>query len=144
MSVMEDQQALRDLMARYVDAVARRDENDWAGTWAENARWSLAGNEVEGRDHIVALWLQMMSGFEFAVMMPSSCLFEIDGDSATGHWYLQEFTRDQEGNAASVLSRYRDTYSRVDGQWLYQSRDYDIMYFGPADLSADFAPLPES
>ena len=82
-------------------------------------------------------------GFEFAVMMPGSSLFEINGDSATGHWYLQEFTRDLEGNAASILSRYRDTYTRVDGQWLYQSRHYDVMYFGPADLSAPFTPLPE-
>ena len=75
-------------------------------------------------------------------MMPSSSLFEVQGDSASGHWYLQEFTRDNAGNAAMVLSRYRDTYSRIDGKWLFQSRDYDVMYFGPSDLSGSFNPLP--
>jgi len=131
-------------MARYVDAVNGRDEQQWIATWAEDARWSLPGNNVQGRDSIVALWLQLMSGFEFAIMMPSSCLFDIHRDKATGHWYLHEFTRDTNGNAVNALSRYRDSYSRIDGQWLYQSRDYDIMYLGPADLSGSFKSLPGS
>jgi ketosteroid isomerase-like protein len=143
MSKMEDELALRGLMDRYIDAVARRDGAAWSATWAEDASWGLMGQEVTGRDNVLALWQQMVSGFEFAIMMPSSGMFEVDGDSARGHWYLQEFTRDLEGNAASILSRYRDTYTRVDGQWLYQSRHYDVMYFGPADLSAPFTPLPE-
>jgi len=142
MSKLEDDLALRDLMARYIDAVNRSDGAAWAATWAEDGKWNLLGNEVSGRENIVGLWQQMMGGFEFALMMPSSCLFDIEGDNATGHWYLQEHTRDKEGNAASVLSRYRDTYSRVDGQWLYQSRDYDIIYYGPADLSGNYTPLP--
>ncbi len=143
MSKVEDELALRGLMDRYIDAVARRDGTAWAATWAEDASWSLMGQEVTGRDNVLALWQQMVSGFEFAIMMPSSGMFEIDGDTASGHWYLQEFTRDLEGNAASILSRYRDTYTRVDGQWLYRSRHYDVMYFGPADLSAPFTPLPD-
>ena len=142
MATVEDETRLRALMARYIDAVNRRDGEAWIRAWAEDATWGLMGQEVQGRDNILALWQQMMSGFEFAVMMPSSSLFEVEGDSGSGHWYLQEFTRDLEGNAAMVLSRYRDTYSRVDGKWLYQSRHYDVMYFGPSDLSAGFNPLP--
>jgi len=142
MSSIEDELALRALMARYVDAVNRRDGDAWITTWADDASWHLMGQAATGRDHILATWEQMMANFEFAVMMPSSCLFEVQGDSASGHWYLQEFTRDHDGNAASVLSRYRDTYYRIAGQWLYTSRAYDVMYFGPADLSAGFNPLP--
>ena len=93
-SKVEDQLALQDLMARYVDAVNRRDAQAWAATWDDNGCWSLLGNEVSGKDNIVGLWQQMMAGFEFALMIPSSCLFDIDGDSASGHWYLQELARD--------------------------------------------------
>ncbi len=142
MATVEDEVRLRALMARYIDAVNRRDGEAWINTWAEDASWHLMGQEALGRDNILALWQQMMAGFEFAIMMPSSSLFEVQGDSASGHWYLQEFTRDNEGNAAMVLSRYRDTYSRIDGSWLFQSRDYDVMYFGPSDLSGNFNPLP--
>ena len=73
-------------------------------------------------------------------MMPNSCLFEVDGDSASGHWYLHEYTRDKEGTATTILSRYQDTYIKQDGQWLFKSRDYTFIYNGPADLSGNYTP----
>ena len=138
---LEDELALANLMARYVDAVNRRDEAAWSATWAEDGVWNLLGNPVEGRANIVGLWQQMMAGFEFAVMLPSSSLFEIDGDTASGHWYLHEYTRDLEGTASTILSRYLDTYVKRDGQWLFQSREYAFIYNGPADLSGTYTPL---
>ena len=141
MSTLNDELALKNLMAKYVDAVNRRDEAAWSSTWDESASWNLLGSPVTGRDNIVALWQQMMAGFEFALMMPSSSLFEIEGDRASGHWYLQEYTRDLEGNAATVLSRYLDTYCKRDGQWLYSSRSYSFIYHGGADLGGSYTPL---
>jgi ketosteroid isomerase-like protein len=141
MNPLEDELALRNLMGRYADAVNRVDAEAWIGTWAEDAIWNLLGNPVSGRDNILALWKQMMSSFEFALMLPGSCLFEVDGNTATGHWYLHEYTRDPEGNASTILSRYVDTYVKQDGQWLYQSRDYGFIYNGPADLSGSYTPL---
>ena len=141
MSKMEDELALRTLMGRYVDAVNRRDESAWADTWAEDATWNLLGTEVTGKAQIVGLWQQMMAGFEFAIMMPSSGLFDVDGERATGHWYLQEFTRDLEGNGSIVLSRYLDSYVKKNGLWVYQSRRYSFMYHGAPDLSGSYTPL---
>lgn len=140
MNPLEDEIALRNLMAKYVDAVNRSDGEAWISTWAEDGCWNLLGNPVQGRDNILALWQQMMGGFEFALMLPSSCLFEIDGDSASGHWYLHEYTRDKEGNASTVLSRYVDSYVKIAGQWLFKNRDYGFIYNGPADLSGNYTP----
>jgi uncharacterized protein (TIGR02246 family) len=140
MNSPEDEMALRNLMARYSDAVNRVDADAWIATWAEDAVWNLLGNPVSGKDNILALWKQMMSSFEFALMLPSTCLFEVDGDTASGHWYLTEYTRDPEGAASTVLSRYTDTYTRKEGQWLFQSRDYSFIYNGPADLSGTYTP----
>ena len=140
MTLMEDELALRNLMGRYTDTVNRVDADAWIATWAEDGVWNLLGNPVSGRDNILALWKQMMSSFEFALMLPSSCLFDVDGDTASGHWYLHEYTRDPEGNASTVLSRYLDTYTRQGGQWLFQSRDYSFIYNGPADLSGSYTP----
>ena len=141
MNPIEDELALKNLMSRYADAVNRVDADAWVATWAEDAIWNLLGNPVSGRDNILALWKQMMSSFEFALMLPSSCLFEVSGDTASGHWYLHEYTRDPEGNASTVLSRYVDTYVKQDGEWLYKSRDYGFIYNGPADLSGNYTPL---
>lgn len=138
MSQLDDEIGLRNLMARYVDAVNRYDGDAWIATWAEDSAWNLMGAPVEGKEAIRALWEQMMSSFEFAVLFPNSCLFEIDGDTATGHWYLHEYGRDLEGNASAILSRYLDTYIKVDGEWLFKTRTYDFIYNGPPDLSGPF------
>lgn len=138
MNSIEDELALRNLMGRYSDAVNRVDADAWIATWAEDSAWNLLGTPVSGRDNILALWQQMMGSFEFALMLPSSCVFEVDGDTASGHWYLHEYSRDLEGNASTILSRYQDTYSKRDGQWVYQSPDYCFIYNGPADLSGNY------
>lgn len=138
MNRLEDELALRNLMGRYADAVNRHDADAWIATWAEDGVWNLLGNPVSGRANILALWQQMMGSFEFALMLPSSCVFEIADDTASGHWYLHEYTRDLAGNASTVISRYLDTYIKQDGQWLFQSRDYCFIYNGPADLSGSY------
>ncbi|MEM1113963.1 MAG: nuclear transport factor 2 family protein [Pseudomonadota bacterium] len=139
---LEDEQALRDLMATYLDAVYRNDGEAWKATWTEDSEWNLVGNAVTGRDNIYAMWQGAMASFEFAMMVPSIGKFEIDGDVASGFWYLQEFTRDHDGNTSCIVSRYLDTYVRENGRWLYKSRHYDFIYNGPADLSGNFMPLP--
>ena len=140
MNPLEDEMALKNLMARYVDAVNRSDADAWIATWSEDAVWNLMGDPVSGRDTILALWQGMMASFEFVVMLPSSCLFSVDGNTATGHWYLHEYMRDQQGTGSTILSRYVDTYVKKDGQWLYQSRQYDFIYNGPSDLSGPYSP----
>lgn len=141
MNALEDELALRNLMGRYADAVNRRDADAWVATWAVDGVWNLLGNPVSGRDNILTLWQQMMGSFEFALMLPSSCLFQVNGDTASGHWYLHEYTRDLQGTATTVLSRYLDTYVKQGGQWLFQSRHYSFIYNGPADLSGTYTPL---
>ena len=140
MNPIEDELALRNLMGRYTDAVNRRDADAWIATWAEDGVWNLLGTPVSGRDNILALWLQMMGGFEFALMLPSSGVFEISGDSASGHWYLHEYTRDHDGNASTMVSRYLDTYVKQGGQWLFQLRHYSFIYNGPSDMSGTYTP----
>ena len=49
MATVEDETRLRALMARYIDAVNRRDGDAWISTWAEDAAWGLMGQEVQGR-----------------------------------------------------------------------------------------------
>lgn len=138
---IEDEIGLRNLMAKYVDAVNRNDAENWISCWTEDASWNLMGNPITGKEAILGLWQQMMSGFEFALMVPSTGAFEVNGDTAQGHWYLQEFTRDKQGKSMSIVSRYKDIYKKQDGQWLYQSRVYEIIYLGDDDLKGQYTPI---
>ena len=142
MNSIEDETALRNLMATYVDAANRRDGELWKSTWAEDGVWCIMGMDVIGRDNILDMWQQVLQTFEFALLLPSSGQFSVDGDSATGHWYLQELTRNTAGESTMMVSRYQDSYRRDGDGWLYQSREYSLLYAGPSDLSGQFTALP--
>ena len=135
--------AIRELCERYVDAVNRRDAADWGATWAPDAAWDLGRGPVTGRDAIVASWEAAMAGFPHVIMWVHSGVVEsVDGDRASARWYHQE-TLDIAGAGPTVgMGVYRDKLVRIDGQWHFLERKYDLLYFGPPDLSGTFNPYP--
>jgi len=140
MSGNADELAIRNLAARYIDAVNRYHQDDWSATWSETASWNLLGMEVEGRDNIVQLWVGAMSTFDFALMMLNSGTIEVDGDTATGRWYVTEHIKPKEGETNITLGVYDDSYCREEGQWLFARRHYNVMYQGAADYSGNYTP----
>ena len=142
MSNPADELAIRQLVAAYIDAVNRYNGEDWIATWAEDANWDLMGMKVEGRDAIYQLWQGAMASFEFAIMMLNSGTVHIDGDSATGRWYVTEHIKPKEGDSNLTLGVYDDEYTKRDGQWLFLDRRYHVLYQGPADYSVGHNPYP--
>jgi len=135
--------AIRQLVARYADAVNTRNKDTWASTWAEAATWALPGMEQQGRANIVSMWQGAMAGFPFVFhMMHSAPSISVDGDSATARWYLSEFIQDAQQNNSMNLGAYDDQMSCIDGQWLFTRREFNILYTGPADLSGTLIPYP--
>ena len=90
---VEDELAIRHLVSAYADAVNRRDGKLWASTWAEDGVWDLRGNEIEGKEAVVGLWQGAMASFSFVVQLVYQGTLDIDGDRATGRWYLAEHLR---------------------------------------------------
>ena len=80
---LQTESALRQLIARYSDAVIRNDADAWIATWAEDGRWSMApGKVVEGREAIRTTWVTAMKGFNWVVHTPGVCVFEVNEQPA--------------------------------------------------------------
>jgi hypothetical protein len=142
----EDDQAIRDLVYRYADAVCRRDQAAWGATWAEDGVWQLPGApRMEGRDAIVGLWANAMSGFPFVVQLVNYGVLEIEGDSAQGRWYLTENLQFEDGNGMYNVGCYQDRYIKRDGLWLFAERHYAVLYNdeGKGDMTGTAQPFPE-
>jgi ketosteroid isomerase-like protein len=145
MSHVEDDLAIRDLVYRYADAVCRRDEDAWGATWAEDGVWQLSGApRTEGRAAIVQLWLGAMSQFPFVAQIVHSGMLDIDGEQATGRWYLSESIQFADGNGMQNIGCYQDRYVKRDGQWLFAERHYAVLYNdeGKGDMTGTANPFP--
>jgi AcrR family transcriptional regulator len=122
--------ALRQLLARYSDAVIRNDADAWIATWAEDGRWSMApGKVIEGREAIRTTWVTAMKGFNWVVHTPGVCVFEVnehDG-TATGRVTIEERFDRKKGGTGGILATYTDGYRRVSGQWVFTSRVLQII-----------------
>jgi hypothetical protein len=138
-----DEFAIRDLVARYCDAVARVDEKEWIDGWAEDSRWILGGSAAEGRDAILSRWLTVMGMLDFVVQVPEFGVVDVSGDRGTGRWYVTELLWFKGQEPARTLGVYHDAYLRVDGVWRFTERSLDVLYSGPPDLSGQRFPYPK-
>jgi ketosteroid isomerase-like protein len=125
---IEDRLAIRELVESYNDAVMRFDAEAWGANWAEDGTWSLpGGNAVDGRENIVNVWNQAMSNFSFVGFFASAGPILVDGDSARGTWYQQEFLHQKDGVRRNITGLYEDEYVRSGGRWLFRKRVYNIL-----------------
>jgi SnoaL-like domain len=124
----EDELAIRALVARYADAVCRRDPDAWAATWAEDCRWDLGGGRVvSGRAETLNLW--------------RAAIEKVEGDQARGWWYLIEFNQRAQGDGTLHLGHYDDEYVRTSDGWRFASRTMHMLYRGAMDPGI-VVPLP--
>lgn len=144
---MRDELEIRSLIARYSDAVGRRDEKVWAGTWAADGVWKVGPNHSTGRDEIVKTWSGLMDLFRFVTQMPTSGMVTVSGDEGTGRWNVLELGWPVAGNPTCTIGIYEDVYRRSEEGWCFASRDFHIVYMGAPDLTGMLigdpsAPLP--
>ena len=149
---MSDKEEIRNLVEKYADAVCRRDEADWSSTWCDNSLWNLGSiPPVERKEAIVGLWVQAMSGFPFVAQLIYNGSVEVDGDEATGRWYIVEHLqfpeKDEEGNPTGMfnIGVYQDKYIKENGEWLFSERHYGVIYNdgGKGNMSGTANPYPE-
>lgn len=137
-----DELAIRDLVARYADAVVRRDAEAWAATWAEDGEWHIFGQPTRGRDEVVALWKTLMGTLSFVLQVPSSGIVRIEGTRGTGRWHITEYGKGNDGAGTLTLGTYQDEYCRIGDLWRFRLRRFDALYMGPPDLSSQALHLP--
>jgi len=126
---MDDRYALHELVARYSDAVSRRDETAFASTWASGALWQLPGGlETQGRENIVALWLSIMARFSFVLQRMNNGTVTVDGDSGSGRWYLSEHIAAEDGSLMINIGVYQDRYCRAESGWQFAERRFSMLF----------------
>ncbi|MEV7801876.1 nuclear transport factor 2 family protein [Microbispora sp. NPDC088329] len=146
---MSDTQAVVDrfeieaLRAELTDAVTMRDHDRATSLFTPEAavRWPHIGRQFVGRDEIRAgiEWGQGL--WEFFVQHVHPGVIRLDGDTATGRAYIQEFGRMRDGGSHLNYALYHDRYQRTPDGWKFSERVYEVRYLDSTPLTGSPPPV---
>jgi uncharacterized protein (TIGR02246 family) len=141
--ILAAESQVRALVARYCHAIAQRDDDAWADTFAKDGEWVVLGNHVRGRDEILAFYRKLVATCSWIVQRATDGIVEVQGDTATGRWIITEYLQRADGAPGLNVGVYRDDYRRCeDGRWRFARRVFTPSYMGPPDLTGRPLPLP--
>ena len=129
---LADTQAIKQLKYRYA---AYCDDNynpdGLAGLFTEGALWDggILGR-AEGREGIRQFFANAPNLVSFAVHQVSNPIIEVNGDTATGSWYLWQ-PMVMQGQALWLSARYADKYVKQAGNWLFERVEIEVRMLTP-------------
>ena len=133
LQVLEDVEAVKKLKARYTLAVDARDTEGIVSLFTADAVWDGGSfGRYEGADAIRSFFRAVPERLSFFVHYVSNPLIEIDGNRATGTWYLLEPCTFAEGDRAVWGSaRYEERYRRVGSEWKFEEMRLVSLFWTP-------------
>ncbi len=120
---LEDIEAIKQLKIRYSHICDDMHNPDRiASVFVEDGIWESPDFGIAvGHAEIRELFRKFQRMFDFSQHNMTNPLITVDGDRATGVWYIMgpwNFT--DTGNKQWFALRYDDEYVKVDGEWKYK------------------------
>ena len=127
-----DRLAIRELFDAYAHCADRRDGEAQKSLFTEHTRFAVymsgEGSEptyvVEGREALTPIF-EDLKQYDATTHFNGQSTITLDGDRATGESYTiahHLFSTDGERKIMVASLRYLDTFTKVDGTWLFAER----------------------
>ena len=127
-----DRLAIRELFDEYARCADRRDGKRQQALFTADTRFAVhmdgEGTEpsyvIEGREGLAPVF-DDLGQYEVTTHFNAQSTIALDGDRASGESYTiahHLFTVDGERMIMIASLRYRDTFSKIDGAWLFAER----------------------
>lgn len=143
---ISDRLEIQDLVAAFADAVNRRNPRLVSARCHPDVTFTVPGwADLQGVEPMVQFLSQILGHWEVILHSITSGHVSVDGDAATGGWYITEYGR-RDGDEVYLAGLYRDDYVRMDGRWLFKGRSFQSMFYRsrPAGPELDVhVPLPQ-
>lgn len=143
--VLLDKEAIKDLWYNSCYLVDDGDIDGVMEAFTEDATMDTgAFGSADGRDAIREM-LESLFDEEllFTRHMVHNPLIQVDGDEATGQWYLDCPTITGEGEAIWLQGTYKHKFRRVDDKWKISKFTFEATYATPYDEGWAERPFPE-
>jgi ketosteroid isomerase-like protein len=135
---------IRQLHARYCDAVWRFDFAAFADCFTEDCEWRIGGVVQRGREEIVAHNRTLFANFRHLLITLRTPILELHSDgTASGRTYFTAQSLLADGNRYAPMGIYYERFVNGGDRWRASWRLFQTLYYGPADLSGTFHDMPD-
>ena len=135
--------AIRQLHARYLDAVFRKDFDAFANCFTEDAEWRISGMILRGRTEIAGNLKRLMPNFHRVLMTWRTPIVEVGDGVASSRTYVTEQNAFFNGRPGTTVGTYFERFVDQGDQWRFTWRMFQLHYIGPPDITASIFPNPE-
>lgn len=127
-----DRQSIQELRANYSHTI---DHGIQSGEWDEflalytdDAIVDYPQETLQGPQEIETFAEGLQEAYEFTMHTAQMPRVKVDGDEATGEWYLVVFYAAADGSEGYALGRYEDNYRVVDDEWKFSGIKARVQY----------------
>ena len=125
---------IRQLHARYTDAVWRQDSHAFARCFAEDGEWRISGRIMRGRTEIREMIEKILGNFNRVLISFRTPILTVGAGTASGRTYVDEKCAWKNGQTNISIGCYYEHFVEVDGEWLFQWRLFEMFYRGDDDM----------
>ena len=143
LEAIEDELSIRNLVARYSDAVNQRDLVAFRQLWTSDAVWEIGAPlqaSAHGVDEIVALLRRLLQAEKYFMQMTHSGVIEVNGDRATARFVERERGRG-ESTYYDSLAVYEDVLVREAEGWRFAKRYYQYRFLDQSPFGGEAFPV---
>lgn len=135
--------AIRQLHARYVDAVWRQDVDAFGDCFAQDAEWRVGGKIMRGRAEVMEFMRGVFPQFERLLMTFRTPILEVGDGIASGRTYVSENSRFADGKPFGPIGIYFEHFVEESDRWRFKWRLFQTNYAGLPDLTGTFFDVPD-
>jgi hypothetical protein len=142
-SPIEAEYGIRQLHARFIDAVWRKDAEAFGDCFSQAGEWKIAGMHIKGRADIAAKFALLLGACAKVQIIAATPLLDFGHGGISGRVSVTELAKMADGSSAMTLGIYYDRYVEEAGLWRFSWRHWGLHYRGPIDLSAALVECPD-
>jgi hypothetical protein len=134
---------VRQLHARYVDAVWRKDFEAFGNCFTDDAEWRIGGRVLRGRVEIVSNLIRLMPNFQRVLMTFRSPLVHIEDGAVSSRTYVTEQNAFLDGRPGNSIGIYFERFAKQADQLKFKWRLFQLHYLGKMDITAPLFQNPD-
>lgn len=118
---------LHELRAKYSRAIDFENYERASEIFTDDAVVEYPSGTCTGAGEVETYWRENVA-YEFSMHTVQMPEITVDGDTATGTWYMLVLYSAPDGSEGYVMGWYEDEYRRVDDGWKIAAMDMAVIY----------------